>query len=214
MNIALGWNLVTLPNDPPAPATIDFSAVDIVAASTNPFTGQQQIYDWGGAMLEASVSLPPLTHTQAQAWIAFLLRLKGTANVFQFGDPLASSPQGTAGGTPVADALSTARARQITTRGWPTSQFGPYPYVLKPGDWLQIGFRLYRNLTAQNAAYAGGLGTATLDVWPPLREAVPDGTAISVYNTKGLFRLKSNVRKWSITGSRLYGMQFEIREAL
>jgi len=37
--------------------------------------------------------MPALTHAQAQQWIAFLLSLRGQANVFQLGDPLAVSPR-------------------------------------------------------------------------------------------------------------------------
>jgi hypothetical protein len=214
MPTALGWNLITLPNDPAAPAAVDFTAYDIVAASLNPFTGQQQFYDWGGAVLEASISMPPLTHVQAQNWIAFLLSLKGTANVFQFGDPLAQAPQaGVVGGTPVVNGAGQT-GRTLNTKGWPAPAFGPYPYVLRPGDWLQIGYRLYRNLTSKIISDPGGVGLVTLDIWPPLREPPADGDAIIVTNTLGLWRLKSNQRKWSITESRFYGLQFEIREAL
>jgi hypothetical protein len=104
--------------------------------------------------------------------------------------------------------------RTLNTKGWPAPAFGPYPYVLRPGDWLQIGYRLYRNLTSKIISDPGGVGLVTLDIWPPLREPPADGDAIIVTNTLGLWRLKSNQRKWSITESRFYGLQFEIREAL
>ena len=214
MATALGWTLVTLPNEPAAPATVDFSAYDMIAASTNPFTGQQQFYDWGAAVLEASVSMPPLTHVQAQNWIAFMLSLKGTANVFQFGDPLALLPvKGGINGTPVVNGAGQT-GRTLATKGWAAPLTGPFFSVLQPGDWIQIGFRLYRNLTQQFVSDPGGIGLVVLDIWPPLREPPADGDAIIVADTKGLFRLKSNQRKWSITASRLYGLQFEIREAL
>jgi hypothetical protein len=83
--------------------------------------------------------------------------------------------------------------------------------VLLPGDWLQVGYRAYRNLTA---ADADGSGHATLSVYPPLRESPADGDALILTNTKGLWRLKGNARKWSETQARMYGVQFDIREAL
>src|SRR6266702_5839374 len=95
-----GWNIISMPTTPSAPQTIDFTATDIVALSISPFTGQQQVQDWQQGWLEASVSLPPLTHAQAQAWIAFLMALRGQANVFQLGDPLAVAPQGSGAGAP------------------------------------------------------------------------------------------------------------------
>jgi hypothetical protein len=122
------WEVVTIPSYPPAPASIEFSAFDIVALSKSPFTGQQQVQDWGPGPMEAKVSLPPLTDAQAQPWISFLFALKGMANVFQF-----------------------------------TPEF--------------------------TAAYPASLGDR-------------------------FWRLKSNQRSWSINGQRLYGISFEIIEAL
>jgi hypothetical protein len=124
----LGWNVVTIPTSPPAPASIEFTQIDNVAISVSPFTGQQQTQDWQATYMEASVSLPPLTYAQAQAWVTFLRNLKGVAGVFQFG-------------------------------------------------------------SAFTAAYSADLGTR-------------------------YWRLKSNARKWSVTNARLYGIQFDVREAL
>jgi hypothetical protein len=98
-----GWNIIAMPATPAAPQTIDFTATDIIALSVSPFTGQQQVQDWQQGWLEASVSMPPLTHVQAQAWIAFLMGLRGQANVFQLGDPLAVAPRGSGAGTPLVN---------------------------------------------------------------------------------------------------------------
>lgn len=51
-----------MPATPSAPATVEFTAMDTVAVSTSPFTGQQQVQDWQASWLEASVSMPALTH--------------------------------------------------------------------------------------------------------------------------------------------------------
>src|ERR1041385_4715845 len=123
-----GWEIIDIPADPPAPQSIEFSQIDIVAQSISPFTGQQQLQDWNANYMEASVSLPPLTDAQAQAWIQFLRDLKGMANVFKF-----------------SDAFVAAYESSIGNRYW---------------------------------------------------------------------RLKSNQRKWSISEARVYGISFEIREAL
>ncbi len=201
-----GWNIISMPTTPSAPQTIDFTATDIVALSISPFTGQQQVQDWQQGWLEASVSLPPLTHAQAQAWIAFLMALRGQANVFQLGDPLAVAPQGSGAGAPTVNVGAQA-GFSLNTKGWTAGASG----VLLPGDWLQIGYRLYRNL---GTATADGSGHATLSIWPSLRESPADNDAITLTHTKGLWRLKSNARKWSETQARMYGIQFDIREAL
>lgn len=86
----LGWTVITMPTDP-WPASMEFATNSLVAANTNPFTGQQQIQDWNAAYMEASVSLPPLTQTQAASWVAFLKACKGVTNVFQFPAGLAAA---------------------------------------------------------------------------------------------------------------------------
>jgi len=64
------------------------------------------------------------------------------------------------------------------------------------------------------AATADGTGRLVLNVWPQLRESPADSAVVILNNTQGLWRLKENARKWSLTASRTYGMQFEIIEAL
>jgi len=184
----------------PSPRSIDFTAIDTVGVAVSPFTGQQQTQNWRNAWLEASVSMPPLKHIQAQAWIAWLLGLQGQAGVFQLGDPLAPLPQGLGGSMTVSGAGQTGYTLNVAGGAGAPS--------LLPGDWIQIGFRLYRNI----GTYNGGAGA--LDIWPQIRESPLDGTAIVVTDTKGLFRLKSNVRKWSESDMRMYGLEFEIREAI
>jgi len=124
----LGWDIIDIPTDPPAPQSIEFSVFDVVALSRSPFTGQQQVQDWNATFMEANVSLPPLTADQAEAWISFLRDLKGVANVFQFGADFA-------------------------------------------------------------AAYPSSIGDR-------------------------YWRLKSNQRKWSVGEARVFGIQFEVMEAL
>ena len=195
-----------MPATPTAPATVEFTAMDTVAVSISPFTGQQQMQDWQASWLEASVSMPALTHGQAQEWIAFLMSLRGQAKVFQLGDPLATAPRGSRLGTPLVDGAGQT-GYLLATKGWTANAAG----VLLPGDWIQIGYRIYRTLAIATADAAGKL---VLSIWPQLRESPGDGDSITLTNTKGLWRLKANARNWSITASRMYGMQFEIREAI
>jgi len=200
-----GWDIVVMPTEPSAPATVEYSAIDTVAVSVSPFTGQQQTQDWQASFMEASVSMPTLTHSQAQEWIAFLMSLRGQAKIFQLGDPLAVSPRGSGLGTPLVDGAG-QKGYSIALKGWTPGAVG----VLLPGDWIQIGYRIYRSLAI---ATADGAGKLVLSIWPQLREPPADGDAVTLNNTKGLWRLKTNERKWSLTESRYYGMQFEIREA-
>lgn len=56
-----GRTIVTLPTDPPAPSSIDFSPQDLLASVNNPFTGQQQFQDWQASYIEWSLSMSPLS---------------------------------------------------------------------------------------------------------------------------------------------------------
>jgi hypothetical protein len=201
-----GWEIIPLPAYPAAPASVEFTAMDTVAVSTNPFTAQQQVQDWQASWLEASVIYPPLTHAQAQCWIAFLMSLRGQTKIFQMGDPLAGAARGSPAGVPLVNG-SSQTGYSLATKGWSPGASG----VLLAGDLIQIGYRLYRNLTNANA---DGGGLATLSIWPQIRESPSDGTSIITAGTKALWRLKTNSRKWSLTEMRVYGLQFDIREAL
>jgi hypothetical protein len=199
--MVFGWNLVPMPAVPAAPASIEYLAVDTVALATSVFTGQQQTQDWQAGWMEWTVTMPAMPHALAQAWIAWLLGLRGIAGVFQIGDPLAAQPQGTGAGAPIVVG-SGQTGVLLNTTGWVGAG------ALLPGDYLQIGYRLYRCLSTVNN------GAQTLSIWPQIRESPPDGTAIVVFNTQGLFRLKGNPRKWSVSDNRTYGIQFDVREAI
>jgi hypothetical protein len=86
----LGFTTVTIPPFPPAPASIEFGVTESVAASTSPFTFQQQVQDWGANMMVCSVSWPAMTDVAFQPWITFLRSLKGTTCVFQFNSAFSS----------------------------------------------------------------------------------------------------------------------------
>jgi hypothetical protein len=88
-----GWTIVTMPSSP-APKDLRFTVIDTVAVSISPFTGQQQVQNWQSQGLEGSVSLPPMSDADAQAWLTFLYALAGVANVFQFPAAIAAKYPG------------------------------------------------------------------------------------------------------------------------
>jgi hypothetical protein len=200
MALIFGWPLVQMPSYP-SPSTIDWGALDSVAIAESPFSGRQQIQNWKGSRMEASVQMPPMPHALAQDWIAWLLACQGATGVFEFGDPLGRNPRGTGAGTLTVNGSGQGGYAMSVTGGSGAN-------VLLPGDWIQIGFRLYRNLGTYNG------GAAALSIWPQIRESPLHGAAIVTSNTKGLFRLKTNQRRWSVTEARHYGIQFDIREAI
>lgn len=196
--ITVGGQSVTLVSWPTSAGLkgYAFTIEDKVGYVPSVFTGQPgQTQSWPGADLWSStLTIAPLNSVQADDWTSFLMELRGMANAFQLGDVRKATPRGTVAGSPVASGASSAMVTSLATRGWTPGA------VFKRGNHLQIGYRLYQNL---NDATADGSGNATLSIWPSLREAVSDGTAIVTSNTKGLWRLAKNQRSYSYDVTRL-----------
>ena len=81
-----------------------------VAVTSSPFTYDQQVFAHQGAIWEAEVSLPPLTHDEAQSVQAFIVGLKGRSGTFTFGHPLHTSTA-----TSTTTGTAAVRAETLTT---------------------------------------------------------------------------------------------------
>ena len=189
-----GWTIIALPAYPPCPKSIEWKLSDVIGAARSPFSLQQQTQDWQQSILRASVSYPPMSIAQAIPWVVFLMALRGIENVFMIGDPQNLGPQNPA-----------AVPGTVTGSGQTGYSLNTSSANLTPGDWIQIGQRLYRVLSV-----AGGV----LGIWPPIRESPADGTALIINNTQGLFRLTKNDRGYTVNAQHSYSFTFEIEEAL
>jgi hypothetical protein len=177
--------------------------------SASPFSGQQQVYKHSGAYWTASVTLKRMTRAEAEYWICFFLKLNGRYGTFLMGDPAGATGRGTLGGTPLANGAQAAGSQSLVTDGWTAGA------TILAGDYLQAGSgttsRLYKNLSDVTA---NGSGQATLDVFPPLREALADNAAITKANAVGTWRLADNEMPFSIDEAKLYEMSFDCIEAI
>lgn len=188
----------------------EFYAVCAVAVTTSPFSFRSQRQQFSGQYWGLEMGFPVLTREQAEPWIAFLLKLNGPAGTFLAGDPQGRTPRGVATGTPLVKGASQT-GQSLITDGWTASTTN----ILKAGDYLQIGQRLYKNLSDVDS---NGSGEATLDIWPALRDSPSDNESITLENTKGLFRLEDNkVPLMSLVGTKdvpLYGLKLSAVEAI
>ena len=86
---------------------------------------------------------------------------------------------------------------------------------LLPGDYIQLGTgssaTLHKVLTTTDTNSAG---EATLDIWPSIRTAFANNSAVVIQNAKGRFRLKENMTQWQINDISSYGITFDCVEAL
>ena len=204
------YTLISVPSSSAA-ADIEFDMIDTVAVVPGVFVpSQMQTQQWPGADgWLATITLPPTNRASAPAWKAFLAECRGMANVFQLADPEALAPQGSAPGTPLVDGTvdtnNAVGSTTLFTRGWTASQSN----ILLPYDHLQIGYRLYMVCEAVNSDSSGD---AQIQVFPSLRDQPADGTAITLENAQGLFRLAANRRGWKSSVDRLTSISFKATE--
>lgn len=212
-DVAGSWNVVSVPTKP-GPRTFELTMSDVVARVKSVFTGQEQVQSWPGAdYWSLSFSLPPMQRPYYAPWAAFLAELRGSAAVFQFGDPYCRIPQGTPKGVPVVNGSpsgitnpNAVMSTTLYTRGWTHSQFR----LLMPQDYLQIGQRLHMVVDQVNSDSSGN---AAISIFPSIRDTVTDGQSIILNNCTGLFRLAGNDRKWSISASRTAAIDITAVEA-
>lgn len=180
------------------PMTVEFHAIDAVAMDQSPFDFSQSVHHWGGEMWTADISLPPMERAAAEEWNAFLLNLRGQYGTFLMGDPRGKTARGTATAATITGAVESSSVT-VTMTG-----------TLLAGDYIQLGTGLDATLHKVTQDQSGN---GTLEIYPSLRQA---RTAVSatVSDAKGLFRLSTNDRFWTIDGLNKYGVTIPAMEAI
>lgn len=204
---------ITYPLDLPSHtgiAKIDLRAVQVTAMTMSPFTYRQQVVVHPGQRWEAEISLPPMKRADAEAWVGWLLALRGRSGTFLLGDPLATSPIGNGGGTPLVQGADQTGSTLVID-GCTASQ----STYLAAGDYIQLGSgassQLYKVTQTASSDIAGN---ATLEIWPELRSSPADNATITVDAPKGLFRLSTNEVNWSINEASVFGVTFPAVEVI
>lgn len=194
-------------------SSISLAAENAVAISTSPFSYKQQVVQHQGQRWTATCTLAPMKRQDAEAWVAFLISLKGQYGTFLLGDPNCVDAQGSASVTPGTPRVNGGGQTGDTLNidGLPVSETG---YLL-PGDYIQLGSAstatLHKVLTQVNT---NSSGQATLDIWPGIRTAPLNDSVVIVNNCQGRFRLSSNVTQWEINNISSYGITFDCVEAI
>lgn len=193
-------------------AQIELRATNAVAVSRSPFTFSTQVHAYSGQSWQADVTLPSIRRDLAEEWVAWLISLKGQLGTFYLGDPNAVTPRGSARDTDtilVNGATSSGNTLAIDSA--PASRTG----YLKAGDYMQVGTGTSRQLFKVLAdVNTNGSGQATVDIWPDVRTTIANNAAVTVEDTKGIFRLASNEQGFSINEASFYGISFGAMEAL
>lgn len=176
----------------------------ITGVTQSDFTAQQQVTEWQGDPWEVDVSMPLMTRTLAEPWIAAMESLDGSTGTFYMGPSGDErNPISTAGGTPLVDGASQS-GKTLLLKGWTGT--------LKAGDFIQVLHdvkRLYR-------AVKDVAATSSIDIRPRLRTPTPaDGAACSFSSPVGLFRLAPGTfAEWKLDQNKLFTLSFKAVEAI
>jgi hypothetical protein len=193
-----------------APARIVFRARSVVGVQPSPLTMEHTVYAWQGDLWEADIDMPPMETEDAEPSIGMLLALNGMEGTFLMGPANAgyAGARGTwSGSSPVVNGAHAVGARTLSIRSVDGKDW-------KAGDWFQLGSgstsRLHK--VVQDGSQTGSPSAANLEIFPRLRAAVSNGDALTLSSPKGMWRLASNVREWSIEIAQIYGIRFSCIE--
>lgn len=201
---------LTLPSAP-AFSKARWSLKRVTAVSESPFTGQQQVFDYGYALWTANLSLPPMLRPDAANWEAFMMKLHGRVGTFLLYDPDARLPQG---GVNTTATLEGAVAVGDFTIGIDTNNAN-MTNVFKAGDYIQIGSAAAAKLyMIVDNANSNGSGVATVNIEPPIKVAASDGAAVDYTSAVGVFRMDSPDLGWDTDQVSKFGITFSCTEAL
>lgn len=190
--------------------SVDLRAVNAVVYERSPFTFAGQAQASSGQMWQADVTLPPMARSDAAIWIAWLISLRGQFGTFLMGDPSATSPQGSVGGSPVVK-VQGQTGKFLIVSGCTANVTN----WLKAGDYIQLGSAATSTLhqVLENVD-TNGNGETTLTLWPHIRTAPAQGSTVVTSSPKGRFRLSSNETSWSVNEASIYGITFGATEAI
>ena len=165
-----------------------------VSLSRSPFSFAEQVFAHDGQMWAASMDFIPMQRADAETWIAWRLSLNGQEGTFLMGDPKYTTPRGT-WDFPV---LNGAHAAGLST----ISVLGIDGLTVAAGDRFQVGSgsTSHLHMVVQAATHPGGSPSTAIDleIWPRLREALSDQSALTLTSPKGVFRLAVNEDEWEL----------------
>jgi len=179
--------------------------IAMASASTSPFTGGQQVQDWGGRYWSYDIDMARMQGRNAIIMDAFINGLGGLAGKFILRDP---SIRQTVAGTPlVRGAAQTGSA--LITDGWPTSAT-----AVRAGEFFSLGVGAVMRLYQVSAdASSDGSGIATIAFHPPLRSSPADDLALNVTTPGVVLKLTGPVPA-QIDVAATYQFNLSAREAI
>ena len=171
----------------------------------SPLSKNTQVLELTGARWRATYSVANKNTADAGKWLAFLAKLRGQANSFYAYDPMKTSQQGNAGGTPLVDGASQT-GNSLVTDGWTASVTN----ILKAGDMIAFDTSDGRELKMVTAdVNSDGSGDCTISIEPSIRTSPANNASIIVASPSCVMRLLDDGQaQWTINELGLYEIKF------
>lgn len=177
-----------------------------VSVVTSPYSGTQQVRDWGGSWWDYDILFTASKGDEARALIAMLSSLNGPSTPFLLDDPTAANPNAP---TTVKVFGGNQTGSVLVTSGWAASSL-----AIKAGYMLSIGTGVSTRLyMVTSTANADADGKVSLNISPPLRISPSDNQAIELKAPCVALRLKS-FPPISISMPDVFNLSIDAREAL
>jgi len=174
--------------------------------TTSPFTGSQEVQDWGGEWWNYAVTIALMRPSDGQRLSAFFTSLGGVRGRFLFRDPSIEAAPAVGLGV-VSGAFQSGRS--LVTAGWAESTL-----LFRAGDFFSLGTgtetRLYQ---VTMDVISNDVGMATLQFIPKLRSTPANGTMIETFDPKLVLRLNEPVPT-TVGRAGKFQFTFSAREAL
>lgn len=174
------------------PEIQEFGIVYNTQVSSSPISGITQTVELPGARWRGSVSFRDMTSSESAALKSFLLRLRGSAGRFYYGDQSHTDPFNAVTGSPTIDgANSTNRIIRVT--------LGTSSPTFSEGDYIQIGTDEQRELKMVLVSALVSGDTYDLTIEPAIRRTDYDTLQVVYSDPVGTFMLTSSDQaKWAI----------------
>lgn len=173
------------------------------AVTVSPFTGTQQVQDWGGSWWDYEIEFATLQDADGRRLSAFLAALRGPVGTFTFRDPFIRNTL--LSGAPLVNGAGQT-GTSLVTDGWGATG-------LRAGDFFTLGTGTFTRLHQLTADVVPSGGAATLQFVPALRYSPVDNATVFVTSPAVLLRSASAIPA-QIGLADLYRFTITAREAI
>ncbi len=187
------------------PTTPVFSALNFTSQyfnlSSETISGRIQVRNIGGQRFSFTASYPPMTRTEFQPVIAFIMKQRGKAETFTIVLPEISDASGDVSGTMLANGAGTIGDTLIGVDG--------FTGTLKAGDLFKFAGhdKIYMATSDRS-------GPGALSFEPALISSVSDNEVMSYDAVPFKVRLTNDVQEFAVATDLHYSYEIDFVEAI